>query len=242
MYYNVDKQTLKEKLIELCSNEDNKEICNDTRLYKYYKDDSILEDVCGVISNPGWTMLTNRYIKLLKFIYSIRMYLESIRKHAYNLDCYLVPCISLINIEKYNIKFDDLSCIRFPNKSFVQPGLPNTLKDYLSIMKSLTDSAIINRDRDIGKWIFDTTEKEEFKKFEIFLSDYQPWTTMFVHFLQYYTHHDIPEANKIKDYIDFITVSIYRQNVDFYRTVLKEKTDSLTIDDMIEISKYIMTD
>jgi hypothetical protein len=241
MFFDVDKKTLKKKLVDLCLHEENNEICNDPRLYKYYKDNSDINitDSCPIVMKPEWEMLLNIYTRLLKFIYSIRYYLKSIRKTTNLLDCYMIPCISLIDIEQYNIQLDEMECIKFPDPSYVKPGFPTTLKEYLNIMISLNTSSEI-KDSDITVWIKNTLIKEEFKKFEEYLSDYQPWTNNFIQFLKYYTIENIPMSHDFRNYIDFITPTIYEKNIEFYKKELGE-TEILYQPDMNKIIEFILT-
>ena len=221
IFYDLDKKTLKEKLVDLCLHEENNEICNEPKLYKYYKDniDTNVGDSCPIILKPEWKILLNIYIRLLKFIYSIRYYLKSKNKPTNLLDYYMILCISLIDIEKYNIQLDEMECIEFPDKSYVKPGFPITLKEYLNIMISLNTSSGI-KDSDITTWIKNTLRKEEFKKFKEYLSDYQYWTDNFIQFLKYYTMEKIPSRKDFGNYIEFITPMIYEKTIDYCHYVL----------------------
>ena len=141
-FFDLDKDTLKEKILEFCSKEENKGLCLDKRLGKYYKDEDVV--LCPILLSQEWKELLNKYVTLLKFIYSIRLYYRSIGKSSNIADCYLITIVSLIRIENYNIKLDDLECIKYPDQAFIKSSFPNTLKYYLILMKSLIHYASKN--------------------------------------------------------------------------------------------------
>jgi hypothetical protein len=102
---------------------------------------------------------------------------------------YIITTIGKLDIDP--LLFVDIS---FPGDGTQQDGFPNSLSEYLQVMKDV--SVHIHQ----SNWL----RMEKFRKYRPFLSDFQPWARMLSTFLRRYYSSDVPSIEKITSYATYI--------------------------------------
>ena len=131
----------------------------------------------GLLQNPEFKLFLQRIIKLLQFLYSVRIYSskKNISTNAY--DSEIILQISKIKI-LHDIKLDIFD---FPGDGTHQLSYPTKFGEYLEIIKRVNESM---KKRHTKDRVIATYMRDDFlKNYQDFLSDTQPWTRTLVTFI-----------------------------------------------------------
>lgn len=146
---------------------------------------------CSIEKTEPFKSLLNCFVKVLKLIYFIRS------RHGNIYDAEMIRVISKIKPIRYGVSMNRLKCVSFPGDGTQQSGYPTTLYHYLQVMDHI--------DRAYQKGILPHVyEPIVNKQFDLFASDFQPWTRMLATFVNHHVG-GIPEITDISGYGKFIT-------------------------------------
>jgi hypothetical protein len=153
---------------------------------------------CEIIHSDKFNKLMIFLINFLKFFY----YSRSIYGNKYDQQNILV--IGGLNLEKFGLTIEDLSCVRYPGDDSYAAGFPKTLSEYLTIMNKINtvikSGKLLNKDALL-------------KKYKPFCDDFQPWSRTLSTFINIYGQEikllkkPIPPIEKIENYGSFIKKS-----------------------------------
>lgn len=161
--------------------------------------EQLQDNICEIIDTPQFKSLILFFIIFLRFIYSVRFAYQNI----YDED--LVPIVSNVNLTKFGLSLQQLSCVKFPDQeSFVRQGFPNKLDTYLQLLHAPID----------------TNLKMEYNEF---FTDYQPWARLLSDFIDnygkdelqtYFNITKLPKIEKTKNYGTFVSI----QYIEYFKT------------------------
>jgi len=133
----------------------------------------------GLLQNPEFKFYLQRIIKLLQFLYSIRIYSSKRFQNTNDFDSEIIPQISKIKLP-HDIELDMLNIFDFPGDGTHQLSYPAKFGEYLEIMKYIES----DRTGHPKEKAAEIRRRDDFsKKYQDFLSDTQPWTRTLVTFI-----------------------------------------------------------
>jgi hypothetical protein len=147
--------------------------------------------VCKIVTTKKYKNLLILLAKIVKLMYTLR----GLYGNTYDMNFIVIVGYLPLDYEEYN-------CVVFDTYS---AGMPNNLGDYFAIMHEMAKPQG-NRNSDL------------MKKFRSFVSDFQPWTTILVDFLNSKASHilqelfgfsNFPSITNIQDYGSIATDKKY---------------------------------
>jgi len=149
------------------------------------------EPECSIIETPEFKNLIEFLIKFIRFLYCIRSY------HNNVYDTKIITSLSKLNLDRFGLTLDQLSCVDFPGNGTFAPGFPHILSEYFKIITAIASDPT------------DPNRKTIMEKYKNFCDDFQPWSRMLATFLKIHAARlfprlVIPNIEKPKLYGTFI--------------------------------------
>lgn len=138
--------------------------------------------VCKIVTTKHYRKLLILLAKIVKLMYTLR----SLYGNTYDMNFIVIVGYLPLDYEEYK-------CVVFDTYS---AGMPNNLGDYFAIMHEMAKPQG-NRNRDL------------MKKFSSFISDFQPWTTILVDFLNSKASHVLQELFGFSNFPSIVHIQGY---------------------------------